>query len=37
MKAMNDYRTKHGILENTGIWLQEYKQPKIDLSIYFVE
>lgn len=37
MKAMNDYRTKHGILENTGIWFQEYKQPKIDLSIYFVE
>lgn len=37
IKAISDYRMEHGVLENTGIWLQEYKQPKIDLSIYFVE
>lgn len=37
IKAISDYRMEHGVLENTGIWLQETKQPKIDLSVYFVE
>ena len=37
IKAINDYREQHGVLENSKIWLQEYKQPKIDLSIYIVE
>ena len=37
IKAISDYRMEHGVLENTGIFLQEYKQPKIDLSIYIVD
>lgn len=37
VKAINDYREQHGVLENSKIWLQEHKQPKIDLSIYIVD